>query len=333
MEGPSLRPLPSWRQRSGGLTMGQAADERFHRPVMAEHVTEILGAVDPADGEVIVDATFGGGGHARRLLRTLGPRVRILALDRDPEAAAQAAALGPRVRLRLANFRRLAEVLEEERIDEIAGALFDLGVSSHQLDEPGRGFSYRSPGPLDMRMGPDAPFTAEEVVNHWPIDRLADVIRRYGEERFAGRVAAAIVDARPISDTARLGEVVREAIPAATRRRGGHPARRTFQAIRIAVNDELGALERGLEAGIDALRPAGRAVVISYHSLEDRLVKRRLAAGAKGCVCPPELPECVCGRTPELRLITRRPIRPTPEEVSANPRARSARLRTAEKVG
>lgn len=329
MEGPSLRPLPSWRQRSGGLTMGQASEERPHRPVMAEEVAEIFRSIGQG---VIVDATFGDGGHTRRLLEILRPEVRILALDRDPAVASAAGPLRPRVRLVEANFRRLADVLEEEGIDELAGALFDLGVSSRQLDDPSRGFSYRRPGPLDMRMGPDAPHTADELVNQWPVDRLGDVIRRLGEERFAGRIAQAIGEARPIQDTLELAEVVRAAIPAATRRRGGHPARRTFQALRMAVNDELGALRDGLEAGLASLRPAGRVAVIAYHSLEDRLVKRRFAAGASGCICPPELPECVCGQAPELRLLTRRPLRPTSAEVAANPRARSARLRAGEKT-
>jgi 16S rRNA (cytosine1402-N4)-methyltransferase len=329
MEGPSLRPLPSWRQRSGGLTMGQASEERAHRPVMAEEVAEIF---RPIEEGVIIDATFGDGGHSRRLLEILSPEVRILALDRDPAVVSAAEALRPRVRLVEANFRRLADVLEEEGIDELAGALFDLGVSSRQLDDPSRGFSYRRRGPLDMRMGPDAPHTADELVNQWPVAQLGDIIRRLGEERFAGRIAQAIAEARPLQDTIQLAEVVRLAIPAATRRRGGHPARRTFQALRMAVNDELGALRDGLEAGIAALGLAGRVAVIAYHSLEDRLVKRRLAAGATGCTCPPELPECVCGNTPELRLLTRRPVRPTAAEVAANPRARSARLRAAERT-
>jgi 16S rRNA (cytosine1402-N4)-methyltransferase len=309
--------------------MGQASEERAHRPVMAEEVAEIF---RPIEEGVIIDATFGDGGHTRRLLEILSPEVRILALDRDPAVVSAAEALRPRVRLVEANFRRLADVLEEEGIDELAGALFDLGVSSRQLDDPSRGFSYRRRGPLDMRMGPDAPHTADELVNQWPVAQLGDIIRRLGEERFAGRIAQAIAEARPLQDTIQLAEVVRLAIPAATRRRGGHPARRTFQALRMAVNDELGALRDGLEAGIAALGLAGRVAVIAYHSLEDRLVKRRLAAGATGCTCPPELPECVCGNTPELRLLTRRPVRPTAAEVAANPRARSARLRAAERT-
>ncbi|MDP8959252.1 MAG: 16S rRNA (cytosine(1402)-N(4))-methyltransferase RsmH [Actinomycetota bacterium] len=310
--------------------MGRAPEERlYHQPVMAEEVAGIFRTIEEG---VIVDATFGGGGHTRRLVEQSPPAVRILALDRDPAAGAQAGALGPGVRLVEANFSRLAEVLEEEGIDEIAGALFDLGVSSRQLDDPQRGFSYNQQGPLDMRMGPDSQHTAQEVVNAWPVEQLADVIRRFGEERFAGRIASAIIEARPVRGTTELAEVVRRAIPAASRRRGGHPARRTFQAIRMAVNDELGALESGLEAALSALRLGGRVAVISYHSLEDRLVKRRFARGGRGCVCPPELPVCSCGRVAELRLLTRRALRPSQEEVARNRRARSARLRAAEKV-
>jgi 16S rRNA (cytosine1402-N4)-methyltransferase len=248
-----------------------------------------------------------------------------------------------------ANFARLGELLADPEtrrwIDEHSGeghdgrpigVLFDLGVSSHQLDTPRRGFSYRRAGPLDMRMGSPAgdnvePRSAADIVNRADRAELARIIRRYGEERFASRIADAIVAARPIGDTVRLAEVVAGAIPAPARRRG-HPARRTFQAIRIAVNDELAALADGLDAAIDALAGGGRIVVIAYHSLEDRIVKRRLVAGSRGCVCPPELPVCVCDAAAELRLLTRKPLRPGVDEASANPRARSAVLRAAERI-
>jgi 16S rRNA (cytosine1402-N4)-methyltransferase len=220
--------------------------------------------------------------------------------------------------------------------------LFDLGVSSHQLDTAPRGFSYHRAGPLDMRMGSGVgigegagsgvePRSASDIVNRADRAELAGIIRRYGEERFAGRIADAIVAARPIDDTVRLADVVAGALPAPARRRG-HPARRTFQAIRIAVNDELAALSAGLDAAIDALVGGGRIVVIAYHSLEDRIVKRRFVAASRGCVCPPELPACVCDTTAELRLLTRKPLRPGVEEISANPRARSAVLRAAERI-
>jgi 16S rRNA (cytosine1402-N4)-methyltransferase len=284
----------------------------------------------PLQAGVIVDATFGGGGHTRALLEAM-PDIRVVAVDRDGDAASQAVPLADRVVFYQQDFRKLEAVLGEEGLDEIDGILFDLGVSSHQLDVGDRGFSYRRSGPLDMRMGPDAALTADEVVNTWDERSLAGVIRRYGEERWAGRIARAIVTARPIADTTGLAEVVSRAVPAPARR-SGHPARRTFQALRIVVNDELGALAEGLDAALGFLRPGGRIVVISYHSLEDRVVKRRFDSGARGCICPPDLPVCGCGKSAELRLLTRRPARPEASEVACNPRARSARLRAAEVI-
>lgn len=300
---------------------------RYHIPVMADRVAHWLGSIDG----LIVDATFGGGGHTRVLLEA-SESVRILALDRDPDAGREAAGLGPRVRFRLADFRTLEDVLAEEDCDAIDGALFDLGVSSHQLDVGERGFSYRHRGPLDMRMGPDAALDAWTIVNEWDHGELARILRIFGEERHAGRIAGAIVDARPIDDTARLADVVADAMPARSRRTGGHPARRTFQALRIAVNDELAALSDALDIAVRMLRPGGRIVVISYHSLEDRIVKRRIAAGAGSCTCPPGLPVCVCGATAELRDLARGGETPSEAEVEINPRARSARLRVAERA-
>lgn len=326
MEGPLLRPLPYWRQRSGGLTVGRA-DAPYHLPVMVDRVVEWL---RPLDGSVIVDATFGGGGHSAAILDAL-PHSRIVAIDRDPDAAAAVAALGPRLAFHLSDFRHLAMVLAEEGIDDLDGAVFDLGVSSHQLDVGERGFSYRRRGPLDMRMGPDATFTADDIVNRWSERDLADVIRRHGEERHAGRIAAAIVRTRPIADTAQLADVVAGAVPARARDHG-HPARRTFQGLRIAVNDELAALADALDVALRVLRPGGRIVVISYHSLEDRITKRRFVAGAAGCVCPADFPVCVCGNVAAIRLLTRHAERPSEAEVTENPRARSARLRAVERV-
>ncbi len=292
-------------------------DQSYHKPVMADTVVDLF---RPIPDGIIVDATYGGGGHASRIAEDLGRDV--LGIDRDPDA--EGALRG--------NFRDLARILEEQGIDRIAGILFDLGVSSHQLDQPERGFSFRKPGPLDMRMGPDAATEAGTLVNTLSERALADLIRRYGEERFARRIAAAIVAHRPVADTTELAEIVKAAIPAATRRSGGHPARRTFQALRIAVNEEMEALREGLDAGLSALEPGGRCVVISYHSLEDRIVKRRFAEGAQGCTCPPDLPVCGCGRTAELRILTRKSLTADPDEVAQNPRARSARLRAVEKV-
>ena len=299
----------------------------FHKPVMAEEVAEVF---QPIERGVVVDATFGGGGHTALLLDR-HPGITVIGLDRDPAANVNAAPLGPRLNMMQSDFRHLDEALDRAGVDRIEGALFDLGVSSRQLDDPGRGFSYRQSGPLDMRMGPDAPITANDVVNGWDATALAGAIRRYGEEPHASRIAAAIVAARPLTDTSHLAEVVAAAVPARARARR-HPARRTFQAIRMVVNEELDALEEGLESALGRLRVGGRAVVIAYHSLEDRLVKRRFVAGSRGCTCPPDFPVCVCGGTAELRLLTRKPVRPSPSEVEENPRSRSARLRAVERV-
>ena len=281
---------------------------------------------------ILVDATFGGGGHTARLIEATPTSVTVLAFDRDSDAAANVRPEWNRVDFVQRSFGDIEEVLNEKGIHQVSGALFDLGVSSHQLDEAERGFSYQRSGPLDMRMGPDAPYSAEEIVNEWSEADLSRVIQRYGEERFAKRIAKAIVQARPIADTEVLAEVVKIAVPAATRRTGGHPAKRTFQAIRIAANDEMGELERGLDGAISRLAPGGRCVVISYHSLEDRIVKKRFAAEIVGCTCPPDLPVCVCGVVPEFRLVNRKPILPSDEEIERNPRARSAKMRVIERI-
>lgn len=319
----------------GGLTMTQGPRTEsegtpYHQPVLAHEVAEIF---QPLTSGVVVDATFGGGGHTRRLLETMREGIQIVGIDRDPEAVANADQLDDdRVRVLRGNFADIEALLDEADVDEPVGVLFDLGVSSHHFDEGARGFSYRHDGPLDMRMGPDAELTADEVVNGWEEPRLASIIRRYGEEPRAGRIAAAIVAARPIRSTGHLAEVVAEATPAALRRKG-HPARKTFQAIRLAVNEELDALARGLDGALEILAVGGRCAVISYHSLEDRLVKRRFTRGARGCTCPPDLPVCACGGVTELRLLTRQPVEPGAAEIEANPRARSARLRAVEKIG
>ncbi|MFQ5523968.1 MAG: 16S rRNA (cytosine(1402)-N(4))-methyltransferase RsmH [Acidimicrobiia bacterium] len=301
-------------------------NEDYHKPVLADEVTEI---VEPALPGVVVDATFGGGGHSRRLLEQFGGEVTIVGIDRDPAAIDNAREMG--VIAVQGNFAELSELVEPVIDEPPAVVLFDFGVSSHQLDEADRGFSYNKPGPLDMRMGPDAARTADEIVNHWDERDLARILREYGEEPMAERIARAIVRSRPIESTKRLSTVIADARPAA-RRRAGQPPRRTFPALRIAVNDELDAIAEGLDQAVELVAVGGRVVAISYHSLEDRIVKRRFAAGAKGCTCPPELPVCGCGNTARLRLLTRKPIRPTPEEVERNRRARSATLRAVEKV-
>jgi 16S rRNA (cytosine1402-N4)-methyltransferase len=297
-------------------------------PVMVAEVVDALRAVP--DG-VIVDATVGAGGHAVALLETL-PSHTLLGLDRDDEALALAgerlAPFGDRVELRRANFVELATVVAEP----VSAVLFDLGVSSMQLDDPGRGFSYRGDGPLDMRADRRQIVTAGDVVNGYDELALACVLARYGEERFARRIARAVVVARPLATTGQLAEVVRDAIPAPARRRGGHPAKRTFQAIRIAVNGELSTLGDTLDAALTLLVAGGRCAVLAYHSGEDRIVKERfVAAETGGCTCPPQLP-CVCGAVPTVRLVWRGAHRPGPAELAANPRSESARLRAAEKL-
>ncbi|MDQ3877550.1 MAG: 16S rRNA (cytosine(1402)-N(4))-methyltransferase RsmH [Actinomycetota bacterium] len=303
-----------------------------HEPVLRSEVVELL---LPAleHGGVVVDATIGGGGHTSALLDA-APAISVVGIDRDPEAldAARAnlGARASRVSFVRDDFARIASVLERLGIEAVAGVLFDLGVSSPQLDLGRRGFCFRNEGPLDMRMDPAQALSARDVVNEYPERDLARVIRNYGEERFAGRIASAIVRARPIESTVALAEVVKDAIPAATRRTGGHPARRTFQALRIEVNSELDSLTRALGDAIAALATGGRVAVISYHSLEDRIVKNAFADAARGCTCPPDFPVCTCGAEASIRILTRRPVRPPQGEQERNPRASAAKLRAAE---
>jgi 16S rRNA (cytosine1402-N4)-methyltransferase len=307
------------------------ADGFEHLPVMVAEVTDLLAAVPPG---LVVDATVGGGGHARSLL-TVRPDLRLLGIDRDPVAVAAAGAalapFGDRVRIVQGGFERVADIVGNE---EIVAILFDLGVSSPQLDRPIRGFSYwADAAPLDMRMDSVQTLTAEVVVNEYAESDLAALIARNGEERYARRIAAEIVAARPLHTTGELVEAVKRAIPAAARRRGGHPARRTFQAIRMEVNRELPSLEAGLDESVHLLKPEGRIAVLAYHSLEDRVVKERFADWSRteepGYV-PTGLPRRT--RNPITRLLTRRAVKPTDAEVEANPRAKSARLRAVERL-
>ena len=302
----------------------------YHEPVLADECVRML---EPAALGIVVDGTFGGGGHTRRLLDAY-PRIRIIGIDRDPDALANTPD-DPRVSVVLGNFAEIERIVDDELDSSssgpgtIDGVLLDLGISSHQVDAASRGFSYHRSGPVDMRMGTDVSQSAGDIVNEYSRDDLVDIIRRFGEERFARRIADAIVAARPIEDTTALAAVIAGAVPAAARR-GGHPARKTFQALRIATNAELDALSAGLDAAIELLGPGGRICVISYHSLEDRIVKRRIVSGTTGCVCPPELPVCGCEHTRELKDLGR--FRPSVEEIARNPRARSAIMRVAEKV-
>jgi 16S rRNA (cytosine1402-N4)-methyltransferase len=303
-----------------------------HTPVLADEVRTLL-AVKP--GETVVDATFGAGGHARLLAQDLQGSGKLVAIDRDPSAKAHfdrfKAQAGVDVRFLRGDFALVLTQLSTNDIKADA-ILLDIGVSSMQIDRPERGFSYATDAPLDMRMDPSGEITAATIVNTWDEKELAKIFRRYGEERYAGPIARAIARRRTeqaFFRTLDLVDVIKMAIPTPARFGEGHPAKRVFQALRIAVNDELGQLEAALPAAVAMLRPGGRLAVISFHSLEDRIVKQFMVAGAKGCTCPPDFPICVCGKEPELRLLTKRPVRPSTDELDHNPRAASARLRVA----
>jgi 16S rRNA (cytosine1402-N4)-methyltransferase len=307
-----------------------------HVPVLATEVRESL-AVRP--GETVVDATFGAGGHASLLAADLQGRGKLIAIDRDPTARTYFERLAKRssginTRLLRGDFSVVLPQLAENGVKADA-ILLDLGVSSMQLDRPERGFSYAADAPLDMRMDPSQDLSAREIVNEWDERDLVSIFRRYGEERYAKQIVRAIGRRRkeqPFERTAELVDVIKASIPAPARFGEGHPAKRVFQALRIAVNDELGALEAALPPALEMLRPGGRLAVISFHSLEDRIVKHFLRDKERGCTCPPDFPVCVCGNEPELRAIERRPIKAGAAEIAANPRSQSARLRAAVKA-
>jgi 16S rRNA (cytosine1402-N4)-methyltransferase len=303
-----------------------------HVPVLAAEVRESL-AVQP--GETVLDGTFGAGGHSALLAADLQGRGKLIAVDRDPTAktyferfAKQAG--GIQTRLLRGDFAVVLPQLAANDV-KVDAVLLDLGVSSMQLDRPDRGFSYSVDAPLDMRMDTTQDVDARAIVNTWSERDLTHIFRKYGEERYAKQIARAIAKNRPFERTGELVDVIKASIPAPARFGDGHPAKRVFQALRIAVNDELGSLEAALPAALELLRPGGRLAVISFHSLEDRIVKHFLRDKERGCTCPPDFPVCVCGHEPELRAVQRRPIRPTEAEVAANPRAASARLRAAVK--
>jgi 16S rRNA (cytosine1402-N4)-methyltransferase len=307
-----------------------------HTPVLAEEVRDLL-AVEP--GETVVDATFGAGGHSRLLVEDLGGRGKLVAVDRDPTVRpyfdrVKAGTRGVQMRFLRGDYAIVLSQLAANGVKADA-ILLDLGLSSMQVDRPERGFSYATDAPLDMRMDPSDEPSAAGIVNAWDERELATMFRRYGEERYARQIARGIVRRRqeaPIERTGQLVDVVRASIPAPARFGEGHPAKRVFQALRIEVNHELESLEAGLPAAFEMLRPGGRLAVISFHSLEDRITKRFLRDLARGCTCPPELPICVCGHEPEVRILTPKPVRPTAREAGENPRAGSARLRAAVKV-
>lgn len=307
-----------------------------HQPVLLNEVIHYLN-IKPTG--VYIDATLGGAGHAGQIASRMSNQGLLIGVDQD-QIAIQAAQekladVRPAVKLFHSNFAALPDIMNVLDIKAIDGVLFDLGVSSPQLDEEERGFSYKNEAPLDMRMDRSQPFSAAHLVNTATVEELARIIGEYGEERWAKRIALFIDRQRretEIKTTSELAELIKKAIPAAARRNGPHPARRTFQALRIAVNNELEVLEKALEQVIPLIKPGGRIVVISFHSLEDRIVKNIFAKEAKGCLCPKEAPVCMCHNQPRLKILTKKPIVPAPEEIEINSRARSSKLRSAEKL-
>jgi len=308
---------------------------QVHIPVLAGELIELL---DPRDGDCVVDCTVGGGGHARLIAERIGPAGKLIGIDRDPAAEERFAELAEEVscgtRFIRADFVSGLALLAEEQLH--ADLIYlDLGMSSMQVDTWERGFSYAYDAPLDMRMDPSQELSARDIVNTWDERRIARLLREYGEERYGSQIARAIERRRrrgELDTTQALVDAIKSAVPIPAQFAGGHPARRTFQALRIAVNDELGQLDAALPAAWELLAPGGRMAAISFHSLEDRRVKRFMAARAQGCVCPPDLPICVCGHEPEAELLTRRAVAPTPGEIAANPRSKSAHLRVARKL-
>ena len=307
-----------------------------HKSVLLQ---ECIDALNIRPDGIYLDGTLGGAGHSSQIARRLTEGGRLIGVDRDRTALAAAkerlAPYADRVTLVHSNFAEIDAILDSLGIPAVDGMLFDLGVSSPQLDDASRGFSYMADAPLDMRMDKDDALTAGEVVNTWPQGELRRILYDYGEERYAAQIAAAICRARekaPVETTLELVDIIRPAMPAQALREKQHPAKRSFQAIRIAVNDELGAVSRMMQAAVGRLNPGGRLAVITFHSLEDRIVKSEMQQAARGCTCPPEFPVCVCGKKPLVKLVTRKPIVSGPAELEKNPRARSAKLRVAEKL-
>lgn len=309
-----------------------------HRPIMPEECIEFLN-IRP--NGIYVDGTLGGAGHSSEILKRLGPEGLLIGIDQDQNAidAASKKLLSiettAKFVIKHTNFENTREAIEEQKINSVDGVLLDLGVSSYQLDEGERGFSYQHDAPLDMRMNQDDDFDAQDLVNTWSREDITRVIRDYGEEKWASRIAQFIVknrETQKIKTTGELVDIIKAAIPASARREGPHPAKRTFQAIRIAVNRELEVLENLLADVTEVLKPGGRLVILTFHSLEDRIVKKAFQRLAQGCTCPRDLPICVCGGKPKIRVITRKPVTASENELSQNPRARSCKLRAAEKL-
>lgn len=308
----------------------------YHQPVLAAEVVE---AIRPQAGGVYIDGTLGGGGHAALLLAASSPDGILLGIDRDREALAAAgerlSEYGSRFRALQGNYAAMAQLAAEAGLSAADGILLDIGVSSYQLDQPARGFSYMQDAPLDMRMDQSEGATAAALLNTLSEQELTHILYTYGEERWAARIAKFIVaarDKRPFATSGQLVEVIKQAVPAGARDKDQHPAKRSFQALRVMVNRELEALEQGIDTAIGLLKPGGRLAVISFHSLEDRIVKEKFRYHASDCVCPPGLPVCVCGHRREIRLLNRKPVTAGPAEVAANPRSRSALLRAAVKL-
>lgn len=307
------------------------SQEFTHTTVLLE---ETVAQLPLACGEVFVDCTMGGGGHSERILQL--STGRLIAIDKDDQAFLYArkrlAPYADRITFVKSDFHDIKRVIQEQGIVGVDGIVVDLGVSSFQLDDAERGFSYQKDAPIDMRMDRQAAFSAYDIVNGYDKQALQRVIYEYGEERYGARIADAIIRHRPIETTLELAEVIKQAIPAASRRTGPHPAKRTFQALRIEVNDEIGSLQRALEDMIDVLSPGGVLSVITFHSLEDRIVKNTFRTAEDPCTCPPEFPQCICGKKSKGRVLTRKPILPSEEELERNPRARSAKLRAFRKT-
>lgn len=309
--------------------------EFVHKPVLLRETIELL---DPKLGGIYVDATLGGGGHFLEILKRIGVEGKAIGIDRDEDAVKNARekfSAFPNVVVVRDNFKNIKDILRNLGFEKVDGVVFDLGVSSYQLDEKNRGFSYMQDAPLDMRMDRSQKFSARDAVNQLDKKELARIIREYGEERWADRIAEFICERRkikPIERTGELVDIIKDAIPARARRQGPHPAKRTFQALRIFVNDELEILSQSLKDAVEVLKPGGRICVITFHSLEDRIVKHTLKELARGCTCPKDVPVCTCNRKKEVKVLTPKPVLPSEEEVNINPRARSAKLRAAEKL-